>query len=166
MNWITDKENGLLTKIQAGNNAILAITEDYNRIKELIRYFSLADIKIGARGSKPISLPKQVLLADEWNGMRMARYSDNGIVFEPLATSEDNPFLAVTQNNLDLHALHERLKSTTTITALSLTASNPRTDLFLNAVADDDMVFTTPPHQGSPRIYSWEELMERNVYKV
>ena len=142
MNWITDKENGLLTKIQAGNNAILAITEDYNRIKELIRYFSLADIKIGARGSKPISLPKQVLLADEWNGMRMARYSDNGIVFEPLATSEDNPFLAVTQNNLDLHALHERLKSTTTITALSLTASNPRTDLFLNAVADDDMVFT------------------------
>ena len=79
-------------------------------------------------------------MADEWNGMRMAHY-DNGIIYEPMNSSESDPFMSITQNNLDLHALHDRMRSTTTITALSLTTSNARTDLFLNAVADDDAVF-------------------------
>lgn len=140
MNWITDKESGLLTKIQAGANAIFVETDDNKRLEQFIGYFSEHKVDIRTRGLSSITLPDKVILVDKWNGMRIAKKDGMDMIYEEIQQESD--LFSQMNDSLNLHTIQKMMRDTTTIVAIEISQKDDSLDMFLKAISDDDRIFS------------------------
>ena len=142
MNWITDRETGLLTKVKAGATVILAVTEDAKRIEQFIHFFG--ENRVSIIRNKDITLPQKILIADEWKGLLIAELVREGnlygISYTPM-NEEKDLFAKVSNTKFDVEKIDEIIRQTTTIVGIKITGKNTNLDLFLNSIADDDEIF-------------------------